>query len=363
MKYDDSAMIPEGEETPEINISVSRDYIYRGGTLDALSTMLDRLKPNTTIEELIKIIEKEEEESSRVLFIRDPDQPNSSGHLRYEIPDDLDRSNSILVDPFLINGLKKGQLARDYYHISPSELSMRISPRYANKVRQNMVISALLIPKKLLPLFDINHILMELGKPGLYPETGKIQTNRRNRALIKLIEYAQKHECPGERWLFVANDMLRYLGYEPLYNDANCEVTLQPELKKLFDAWNKDSAETDDKEGYMRFRRECFQRYCKSKGMTSERAQQEIAFRIQVSAETVETVLCSRRMSSKTHSSRPTLILAAIEIGCDLDEANRMLMEAEYELLYPFRESDEDREYIFRLLKNQKKREKETVQA
>ena len=329
--------------------------IYRGGTLDALSAMLSMLEKEPAVEEAMKQIEWEERENSRVLYLPenadDEQQISETGYLSYGIPDDLERSNSILLEP-LAEGLKKGELAMDYYHIQPSKLSMLIRPGYKYKVERNLVLCALLMPRELLAIDDVNHIMMELGQPGIFEKTGNFRDNIRNKMVINLFEYAQTNECSRSRWLFLANDMLLYLDMEPLYHKKGHLPELSEEERALFDGWKAAAAEVSHTDGYLKFRRECFERYRERKGLSITNAQNLLANKTHITVDSVKNVLCATKMTPRTRSSRPTLALMAIEMGCSLDECNRILMEAGYPLLYPFRETEEDREYIFRLLKN-----------
>lgn len=339
--------------------SERKEHLYRGGTLNALSAMLTMAETGMSVDEAFALIEQEEAGQSRVLYIPEntggEENGGRSGFLRYCVPSDLERSNSILLEP-LAEGLKKGELAKDYYHINPTQLSMLIRPGYKHKINPNLVLSALLMPRELPALDDVNHILMELGQPGLYDRTGDFQENRRSRMLINLFDYARDHECPRERWLFLANDMLRYLEMKPLYREKNSRwVVLSPEEKALFNRWNAAAGAVPREGDYMVFRRECFERYRARLGLSITEAQEKIGKAVSIGVDSVKNVLCATRAGIKTRSSRPTLALMAIELGCDLDEANRILMEAGYPLLYPFRESDEDRDYIYRLLGNSRR--------
>ena len=338
------------ESTPDPN---AKKHIYRGGTTDALSAMLHMAEAGLSVDEAFNLILQEENEQSRVLYIPENLNDKKKRYLRYCVPSDLDRSNTILLEP-LAEGLKKGELALDYYHIKPSMLSMLITPGYKHRgVQRNHVLCALLMPCKLVELDDANHILMELGMAGLYDNTGNYQDNKRNRMLASIFEYARENDCPQERWLFLANDMLRQKGLKPLYRDKDdCRPDPDDAAQKLFDRWEAEAKASALTGGYMKFRRECFDRYCSKLGLSITAAQEQIADRVSIGVDSVKNILCASQMSSKTRSSRHTLALMAIELGCDLDEGNRLLMEAGYSMLYPFRESDEDRFYIYRLLEN-----------
>lgn len=326
--------------------------IYRGGTLGAFQAMLEMVRQEPDVEKLMQMIEVAEEKNSRVRYIVDDDS-QEVGHLLFCRPSDIDRSNSILLAP-LAEGLKKGVLAVDYYHISPQYLSMLITPGYQNKVTQELILCAVLLPKQPVCLDDLNHILMEVGQPGLFDVTGDLQANRRNRALIGLVNYAQDHECPRDRWLTYAHEMLAYLKMDPLYRQGqtHSQSDLTDEDISLFESWTAKKDIMDEKTGYMGYRKVCFEDYRERKGMTVGEAQAKIGAAAIIGPESVKNLLCASRMSSRTRGSRETLVRMSIEMGCDLDEANRILMEAGYPLLYPFREDDNERRFIFYLLKN-----------
>lgn len=351
-KYHFEDMIdPKDQQKPK-----SEEPVYRGGTLDALSAMLRMAQVGLSADQAMALIEEEEAEQSRVLYIPegicDETDRKKDSYLRYCIPSDLERSNSILLEP-MAEGLKKGELAEEYYHIKPAQLSMLIRPGYKNRVNRNLVLCALLMSRELVCLDDANHILMELGQPGLYDKTGNYRENMRNWMLMNIFDYAQEYECPRDRWLFFANDILRSMDMEPLYRVENPRrITFSRQEQELFDRWKSSAQAVPRTEGYMKFRRECFERYRSRLGESITEAQYRMAREASIGVDSVKNILCASQMSSKTRSSRPTLILMAIEMGCNLDECNRILMETGFTLLYPFRESNEDRTYIYQLLQN-----------
>lgn len=347
----DERQIEDINESEETQKPTPEEPIYRGGTLDALSAMLSMAESGLTAEEAMAQIEKDEEQQSLVLYIPE-DGGKGDSYLRYCLPSDLERSNSILLEP-LAEGLKKGELAKDYYHIEPNQLSMLIRPGYKNKVNRNIVLCALLIPRKPVSLDKANHILMELGHPGLYDKTGTYRENIRNRMLMNIFEYAQENECPRDRWLFLANDILRKMDLKPLFREKNPRsIVLSQEEEQLLEVWKASAQAVCSTDGYMEFRRDCFDRYCGWRGLSITAAQNRISQKALIGIDSVKNILCASEMSAKTRSSRPTLMWMAIELGCDLDEGNRILMETGFPLLYPFRENDEDRFWIYALLRN-----------
>lgn len=328
---------------------------YRGGTLNAIDEIRNLSEEDS--EKLMEHIVIEEKKHQRV-FTEGTEEKKK---LHLQRPSDQDRSNTILLAP-LNEGLKKGELANEYYNISPQYLSMLISPDYGNKVTQNLIISAVLLPRKPVTVDDVNHILMELCLPGLFDKTGDKAANRRNRVLCKLLEYAQTNPCPRKNWLLFAHEVLAYLRMDALYTVSKKHRAVSPdclseEEETLAEGWRGDSGNTEQEPNYMTFRNECFKRYREENDLRVNAAYSALYHKIHIDEDTIKTLVSSSSVGDKTHGSRPTLIQLAIHMGCDLNEANRMLMEANYALLYPLREDEDELKHIHALLKNGIRRE------
>ena len=345
------ASVPEEErEKPE---QQKKDHpYYRGGTLNAIEVLLEAVQDTNDVDALMEKIRIDEQAQSRVSYLVEEGDERNYGDLQITRPADIDRRNSILLSE-LEEGLNKGDLAK-YYHISPQHLSMLIHPNYANRVKRDLIISAVLLPRLPVSVDKLNHILMEVNRAGIYDKTGDVRENRRNRVLMELVNYAQDHECPRDRWLTFAHEVLAYLRLPPLYRDGENHHThnLTPKEIELIEQWGSWQPR-DDGAGYLKFRRECFDAYCARHGLNSAAAHARIARKCFIGEDSVRSILCSGVESNRNRGGRETLVLMAIELGRGMDEANRILMEAGYPVLYPFRENPKEVEWILKLLRNQ----------
>lgn len=302
--------------------------------LEMLNNMIVRERPKQ------KVIFEESEEGQRLCIER---------------PSDKARANVILLAP-LEEGLKKGVLAKEYLNICPQQFSMIISKKGRHKVDLDLIVSAALVIQKPFSTGAINHVLMEVGRSGLFTDTYLRETNLRNGVLSKIIEYAQDHECPRERWILFAREVLAFLGMEPLRCLPPDRLQLSRAEKDLAYAWLEELEESCYARNYMTKRWNYFQRFADAAGLSTSAAVKEFAEKIGYDDSVVRATFARETIGKGSHGERGTILKCAIGLGCTIDEANEMLREANYALLYPLREDPVERFDIISLLENEFKR-------
>lgn len=304
--------------------------------------------PAEEVRKLLSNLKTKAAEKRRVYFSENEDGRT----LHLEIPSSASRSNWIFLSA-LEDGLKKGDLATKYLNISPQHFAMIRNPQNPNKPNVDLIVIAALVNHRPFSLEDVNHVLMEIELPGLFTDTYVEKTNRRNYILARLLNYAQDHECPRERWIHFAREALSYLGMEPLQGLPGSTSQLSMQEEEMLQMWLDEADQKCKKTNYLHQRKEFLERYAKKTGVDMARAVSTLSKASGIYLQTVKDVFNSELPVDGTRGSRETLIYGAIHMGCTLDEANTMLREANYALLYPFRETTQELNEIALLLRNQ----------
>lgn len=327
------------------------DGQYRPQTNAAIS-MMEKIRAED-VENLLNVIKTRESKEQRVYV----SEANSIEELHLEGPSRTDRADVIFLAA-LQDGLKKGDLASQYLHISPSQFSMIRNPKKAHKPNLDLIVTAALVNDEPFRVEDVNHVLMEIELPGLFTDTYDYEVNLRNFIFTRILEYAQDHRCPRERWINFAWEALDYLGMQALQDVPvdSCDLSVKEE--ELLTRWLEEAKRKCVRTDYMVLRRKYLDRFAKEKKMSRSAAISVLSETAAIHISTVRDVFASEFAGEGTHGSRETLIQGAVYMGCTLDEVNTLLRQANYPLLYPFREDNLDAINMTKALRNKLIREK-----
>lgn len=318
---------------------------YGPDTMGILEKM--RLADQPGYQQMLRNIRFSEGAVQHVFFTDDPEDPQ----LCAVLPTDRDRANAILLAP-LEQGLKKGELASDHYNIRPSQIAMIAGPDMRYKVNQDLMICAAMMVNPPLCVDEVNHVLMEVCQPGLFTMTYDPQINLRNFVLTRLLEYAQDHPCPRDWWLSLARDILACLNLPPLHKLSGSARQLSSEEAALARSWYEEARRTIPPVNFMTLRKRAFDAYRTNTRQTQPDAINTLKDKVFMSADSIIKLLTSQSSTRRSRGSRDSLIRLAIHLGCSFEEANLMLLQAGFALLYPMRQDDTERDHIKALQKN-----------
>lgn len=316
-----------------------------------LVEMLSKV-PKEAIEEALEKIKTKEAKEQRVIVT----ETDGEKVLYIEGPSYTDRADVIFLSA-LQDGLKKGVLAKEFLNISANRFSMIRNPNNANKPNVDLVIIAALVSLKPFSLEEVNHVLMEIELPGLFFNTYDDDLNKRNYVLAEILKYAQGRECPRERWIFFAREILEYLEMPPLQDLPAGKYNLSTEEEALAMRWMAEAERNCVKTNYMILRNDFIDRFEKENNLSDSKVVSYLAQICYSNNSTIRDVFTSDFAGPGTHGSRETIIQGAVHMGCSLDETNALLREANYALLYPFRPDNTDAVSIAKLLRNEFARE------
>lgn len=230
----------------------------------------------------------------------------------------------------------------------------------------------------LLNATDASHLLMQLGKPGLFISTYSNSTNRRNWILRKILEYGQDHECPVGSWQEYAELALRFLGMKGLSKPEDAPTgDLPPEHLFLVTDWDSSFIYRDDTRRTTRGK--YLDRYRQEHGYLDYGSKKRVAEVLQDRANEIYCVSRQQpvnpydpfftqdafRNMYEDHArvDRDKLICFAIAMECTLAETNRMLLEDDRALLYPNQNDHQEIYWVSCLRRNSSLREKTPAAA
>lgn len=310
------------------------------------------------VQELLNNIKIKESKKQRVYEF----EAENITELRLESPSYQDRADVVFLAA-LEDGLKKGELAELYLDISPNYFSMIRKPEHKrkrderHKPSQDLIVAAALVNRRPFKLEDVNHVLMEIELPGLFTDTYIYDKNLRNSVLAKILNYAQNHDCPRERWILFTWEALDYLGLRNLSNIPVDTSQLTMKEETLLDGWLAEAKKECVRTDYMEQRRKHLDDYAKAHNITRSKAIAKLAELTYIDISTIRDVFASEFAGKDTHGDRTTIIQVAAHMGCTLEEINTLLRQANYPLLYPFRKDNFDAINIVRALSNKVARE------
>ena len=273
-------------------------------------------------------------------------------------PTDGDRAKAILLRPSNRISTRRGLATQ--YGIHATEVTMILN--LSRPLRSDVLLAAVLLLDQVPSVYEVNHMLMEVGSPCLFCETAYPDVNRRNYLLTKILEYAAKTgPYPGEGyWLDFAEAVLtRFRGY---YQDADAHRwgEDQAEMERLRRLTPKEQPRvifTDAQEemlgrwrheidrvshcDYSLTRAELLTAYMAQTGLPRGQAITALANEIFVTRETC-SALFAKMGATNSKGSRETILALAVALGCDADQANTLLMQINEPLLYPFQQREDD---------------------
>ena len=312
------------------------------GALDLLENV-----PNESVKKLLENIKLKEAAEQRV-YVSDTEDISC---LHLEGPSRRDRADAIFL-PALQDGLKKGDLARHYMNISPNNFAMIRGTDSRHKPNLDLIVIAALVNKQPFRVQDINHVLMEIELPGLFTDTYDNDVNLRNYILSCILNYAQDHECPRERWINFTWEALDYLGLEPLQNVQCTSENLTVAEEEMLRGWMEEAERNCVRVDYRILRKKFVHRYAEENGLTPSKVIGRIAQITYYNESTVRDVVAPLSVKKLANKARTSLIQCAIAMGCTLEETNTMLRQSNLALLYPFREDGQEIIWVTKLLKN-----------
>ena len=206
--------------------------------------------------------------------------------------------------------------------------------------------------------------------PCLFWDTAYPDINRRNYLLEKILTYADRTgPYPGKgSWLDFAEAVLdRFRDYyQPLADGrwgkdelemeglrrlnlvARPEITFTEQEEAMFTRWRRE-IDCVSHSDYALTRNELLTAYMKRQGISSRgEAIRTLADNVYITPETC-SALFSKMSAANSKGSRETILALAVNLGCGLDTANKLLAQINEPLLYPFQTLNDD-EYWLKLL-------------
>lgn len=254
------------------------------------------------------------------------------------LPTNVDRASSILT---LIQrpGENRKTLALRL-NTDPSTLSTATSETRNRRFSRNIVLASILWIDPIPDPDEANHILMQMGRPGLFLRTYDNRENRRNWVLHSILTYAQSHPCPVNNWLEFANGILHTCGMH-LINTRKKTLpplpVITPHIRQLAEQWATESRQLQAVNFSIK-RNHFFNRFCQERHYTGYgsilEAKQDITNQALVSISVVNDML-GAYTNKNSNIGRESLIPIAIAMNCSFREINQMLLEGNRALLYP----------------------------
>lgn len=250
-------------------------------------------------------------------------------------------------------GEKKKELARRL-HIGEDTLSRSTSRKSSRKLTRNQVLTILFELKPLPTCDQADHLLMELGRPGLFIRTAQKKVNQRNMMLRKILEYAATAQCPVRGWSVYANLVLEKNGMECLFKFTEDEPEILPVDHHVFiEQWEEEVMCLCEAE-YAWLPKQLFNRFVERMGQDYYGgigpAEEMLAKAAKADINRIK-VLRSTEKEVPESIDRHTLLEILASMGSTLEEANMILLLYDKELLYPNRNDDEELKLVraFRL--------------
>lgn len=244
--------------------------------------------------------------------------------------------------------------------VSKAYMSNVITGKDPSPASRDRLLSALLCMKQIPGLEETNDILWHQNRPGLFTETYIPAVNRRNLICSRLIEYAHDNPTAQENWVVFAGNVLSYAGMETL------DRKMYPgELGKdlpMVEQWIEE-ANALPICSFHSLRKFFFDRYCRRLGLSPSEWGSITKGRQQI-LDAMPTCLSNSTLNDffaettnkNSKCSRETIIEIAIAMGCNREEADKMLMQADERLLYPgckdFLTTQQELRYIEQLNQN-----------
>ena len=281
-------------------------------------------------------------------------------------PTDEERAKTILLRPSSKIPTRRGLATQ--YGIHATEVTMILNLN--RPLRADVLLAAVLLLDQVPSVYEVNHMLMEVGSPCLFYDTAYPDVNRRNYLLTKILEYAaQVGPYPGEGyWLDFAEAVLtRFRGiYEnskPHWGEDQAEmerlrrltpkdrptVTFTDAQEEMLRRWQRELDLAVTHCDYSETRAEYLTAYMAQQGLTRAQAITNLAQEIYVTRETC-SALFARMTAANSKGSRETLLALSVAMGCNLDQANTLLMQVNEPLLYPFQQLNDDTYWLRQLL-------------
>lgn len=282
-------------------------------------------------------------------------------------PTDEERAKTILLRPSNKITTRRGLATQ--YGIHATEVTMILN--LSRPLRADVLLAAVLTLDQVPSVYEVNHMLMEVGSPCLFQETAYPDVNRRNYLLTKLLEYAaQVGTYPGEGyWLDFAEAVLtRFRSYyenptQPRWGEDQAEmerlrrltpkdspkVVFTEAQEEMLRRWHRELDRFDTYCDYSETRAEYLTSYMAQMGMTRAQAITNLAQEIYVTRETC-SALFARMTAANSKGSRETLLALSVAMGCDLDQTNTLLMQVNEPLLYPFQQLNDDTYWLRQIL-------------
>ena len=285
-------------------------------------------------------------------------------------PTDQERAQRVLLHPLGRIPARRGLAIQ--YGIHATEIPMFLS--LSRRIRTEVVLASVLMQETPPTVYEVNHLLMEVGSPCLFYATAYPDVNRRNYLLCKIIEYAHSkgpYAAEGS-WLDFAEAVLDK--FRDIYQSAvepgrwgedekEMErlrrlvpkevpvVTFTQEETEMMDLWRWEIDRTIGYCDYSQTRAEYLNSFMQQTGLTRGQAITRLADEIFVTRETC-SALFARMTAANSKGSRETLLSLAAAMGCSIDQANVMLLQVNEPLLYPFQKLTDDTYWLRKLSPN-----------
>lgn len=257
-------------------------------------------------------------------------------------------------------GEKKKELAKRL-HMREDTLSRSTSRKNSRKLTRNQVLTILFELQPRPTCDQADHLLMELGHPGLFIRTAKKKVNQRNMMLRKILEYDPTGQCPVRGWSVYANLVLEKTGMDCLFKSAEDETEILPKNHHVLVAqWQEEVMCLDEAE-YAWLPKQLFNRFVERIGQDYYGgigpAEEKLA---EAAKADINRVKAIRRTAKEEPEAidRRTLLPMLVSMGCTLQEANMILLLYDKELLYPNRNDEEELEWVRAFRLNEAKNKK-----
>lgn len=268
----------------------------------------------------------------------------------------------VVVEERVYSAQKPGETRKQYaerLNHHPPQLSQYCSIREPRKLHQDTVVQIVLQYERVPSVSDVEHILMELNQPQLSLNTCDNDRNQRNLVIRRVLERAAAETeagAPQRDWFALLSGTLIYLGLpKPRHGVA---VKLSEEDRLWAESLKPELAQLTPCD-YTLYRRELLEKYGNDIASTYNAVFQHIRNRMladdpegALTQELINTCFANRMDKQRNRLARTPLIRIFTALGCDVDEINRVLREANHPILYPRYGDAEERELCRRAARN-----------
>lgn len=263
-------------------------------------------------------------------------------------------------------------------HIDAATLSRAISGTNPRPLTRNHILIIILNMDPIPTCEEVEHILMEMGHPGLSEEPIDEKVYQRNYLLRSILDYARENKVPlgVSDWAECANLILERLkgmkdyDLEMLYKfpmdhsavlPGNMYTTLKEWLRKLTEL-EKEMPKDERTRASEQIINEQYTQYLERNNLNyyggMQKANEFLAKESNVSEDQVKALRVNDKKNGHVVGREARISIASV-MGATFTGVNKMLRMSNQRPLYPNQGDCKEVERIMKLMKNKKKRKSE----